>query len=62
MKKINAENTYPPGLLHPFPVPEQKWESISMDFITRFPKVQGKDCIFVVVDRLDKYANLFVVP
>ena len=32
-----------------------------MDFITNFPKVFGKDCIFVVVDRLTKFAHLFVV-
>ena len=32
-----------------------------MDFITGFPKVFGKDCIFVVVDRLTKFSHLFVV-
>ena len=26
-----------------------------MDFISRLPKVLGKDCIFVVVDRLAKF-------
>ena len=32
-----------------------------MAFITSLPKVLGKDCIFVVVDRLIKYAHLFSV-
>jgi hypothetical protein len=32
-----------------------------MDFITRLPKVQGKDCIYVVVDRLTKYTHLFAI-
>ena len=32
-----------------------------MDFITGFPKVFGKDCIFVLVDRLTKFPHLFVV-
>ena len=32
-----------------------------MDFITGLPKVLGKDCIFVVVDRLTKFAHSFVV-
>jgi hypothetical protein len=26
-----------------------------------FPKVQGKDCIFVVVDRLTKFAHFFSI-
>ena len=56
-----VEHTHPTGLLHPLPIPTQKWESISMDFITGLPKVFGKDCIFVVVDRLTKFAHIFVV-
>eukprot|EP00253_Pinus_taeda_P014747 PITA_14747 len=48
------------GLLQPLPIPEVKWESISMDFITRLPMVQGKDCI-VVVDRLTKYTHFFAI-
>ena len=57
-----SEHTLPAGLLQPLPIPEHKWESISMDFITVLPKVNGKDCIFVVVDRLTKYAHFFAIP
>jgi hypothetical protein len=53
------EHTHPAGLLQPLPIPEHKWESISMDFITGFPRAQGKYCIFVVVDRLMKFAHFF---
>lgn len=53
--------TYPTGLLQPLPILDQKWESISMDFITGLPKSQGKDCIFVVVDRLTKFAHFFSI-
>jgi hypothetical protein len=32
-----------------------------MDFITRLPKTQGKDCIFVVVDMLTKFSHFFSI-
>ena len=32
-----------------------------MDFITGLPKTQGKDCIFVVVDRLTQFAHFFAI-
>jgi hypothetical protein len=55
------EHTHPVGLLQPLPIPEHKWESISMDFITCLPKTQGKDCIFVVVNRLTKFAHFLAI-
>ena len=32
-----------------------------MDFITQLPKYQGKDNIYVLVDRLKKFAHFFAV-
>lgn len=32
-----------------------------MDFITRLPKVQGKDYIYVVADLLTKYAHFIAI-
>eukprot|EP00253_Pinus_taeda_P004243 PITA_04243 len=58
-QRNKGEMSYPAGLLQPLPIPEGKWECISMDFITGLPMVQGKDCIFVDVDRLTKYAHFF---
>jgi hypothetical protein len=56
------EHTLPTRLLQPLPIPEQKWESISMDFTTSLPKVQGKDYIYVVFDRLTKFAHFYAIP
>jgi hypothetical protein len=36
-------------------------ECVSMDFITGLPKVHGRDCIYVVVDRLTKFAHFFAI-
>jgi hypothetical protein len=47
--------------LQPLPIPEHKWESISIDFIIWLPIAQGNDCIFVVVDRLMKFAHFFPI-
>ena len=33
-----------------------------MDFITGLPKVQSKDCIYVVVDRLTKFSHFYAIP
>ena len=32
-----------------------------MDFITGLPKTQGRDCIYVVVDRLTMFAHFFAI-
>ena len=32
-----------------------------MAFITGLPKTQGRDCIYVVVDRLTKFAHFFSI-
>ena len=45
------------GLLQPLSIPSQRWEDISMDFITSLPKYEGKSVIMVVVDRITNYAH-----
>ena len=46
-----------PGMLQPLPIPSQRWEEVSMDFITGLPKLEGKCLITVIVDRFTKYAH-----
>jgi hypothetical protein len=55
------EHGLPAGPLQPLPIPKHKWESISMDFITSLHKVQGKDCIYVVVDILTKLSHFYTI-
>jgi hypothetical protein len=57
-QQVKAEHQHPTGLLQPLPVPEWKWETISLDFITGFPKTQKhNDSIMVVIDKLSKSAH-----
>jgi hypothetical protein len=52
-----VETIKTPGLLKPLSIPSQRWEEVSMDFITGLPKSEGKSVIMVIVDRLTKYAH-----
>jgi hypothetical protein len=59
---VKAEHRHPMGLLHPFPIPEKKWEVITMDFITGLPRMNKKhDSIMVVVDKLTKASHFVPV-
>jgi hypothetical protein len=52
-----VETIKTPGLLQPLSIPSQRWEEVSMDFITGLPKSEGKSAIMVNVDRLTKYTH-----
>eukprot|EP00253_Pinus_taeda_P029300 PITA_29300 len=62
MSQIKAEHQHPAGLLQPLPIPEWKWETISMDFITGLPQTKkSNDSIMVVVDKLSKATHFIPV-
>lgn len=60
-QRNKAEHVANPGLLQPLPIPDKVWSCISMDFVEGLPKSEGKDVIFVVVDRLTKYAHFMAL-
>ncbi|GJP57580.1 hypothetical protein CLOP_g20993, partial [Closterium sp. NIES-67] len=71
-----SDTKKPGGLLQPLEIPDEPWESVSLDFITDLPKIRdGHTAILVFVDRLtnmvhfvatttdvsaERYAKLFV--
>jgi hypothetical protein len=46
------------GLLKPLPVPERRWQDISVDFIIELPLSKGCTAIMVVVCRLSKMIHV----
>ncbi|GKF73531.1 putative reverse transcriptase domain-containing protein, partial [Tanacetum coccineum] len=60
--KVKDEHQRPSGLLQKPEIPEWKWESITMDFITKLPRTRnGHDAIWVIVDRLTKSAHFLAI-
>jgi hypothetical protein len=60
--KVKAEHKRIVGLLQPLPVPEWKWEEVTMDFVIGLPLSQiKKDAIWVGVDRLTKAAHFILI-
>ncbi|GJW66088.1 putative reverse transcriptase domain-containing protein [Tanacetum coccineum] len=55
--KVKAEQQRLSGLLVQPEIPQWKWDNITMDFVTKLPRPsQGYDTIWVIVDRLTKFA------
>jgi hypothetical protein len=50
----------PTGPLHPLPIPDQRGDSIAMDFIGPLPLDEGFDCILSITDRL--HSDVRILP
>jgi hypothetical protein len=58
-QRNKSETRRPAGLLQPLQIPDSRWETVSMDFITCLPKSHmGSDAILVFVDKLTKMVHL----
>ena len=59
---MKDEHKHTTGFLQPFPIPEWKWEVISLDFITGFSLTQKQhDSIMIVVDKSSKSSHFITV-
>ena len=57
-QKAKIEHQRSGGTLQPLDVPQWKWDSISMDFVTHLPRsTKGHDSVWVIVERLTKCAH-----
>ncbi len=57
-QRNKASNKPASGTMHPLPIPESRWESVSVDFIVQLPRTShGHDAVAVCVDRLSKMAH-----
>ena len=56
------EHQTPAGKLQSLPIPEWKFEHITMDFVSGLPLTQdGKDAVWVIVDRMTKVAHFIPI-
>uniref|UniRef100_A0A7N2LFY1 RNA-directed DNA polymerase n=1 Tax=Quercus lobata TaxID=97700 RepID=A0A7N2LFY1_QUELO len=61
-QQVKVLHQRPSGLLQPLPIPQWKWEKITMDFLSRLPRSpKGHDAIWVIVDRMTKTANFLPI-
>ncbi|KAI5330678.1 hypothetical protein L3X38_020804 [Prunus dulcis] len=61
-QQVKAERQKPSGLLQPLPIPEWKWEHLTMDFVFKLPRTRNRhDGVWVIVDRLTKSAHFLPV-
>ena len=61
-QQVKFKHIKPSCLIQEMSVPTLKWEEINMDFVVWLPRTRRKmDSIWVIVDRLTKFAHFIPV-
>jgi NADH:ubiquinone oxidoreductase subunit E len=61
-QRVKVEHMHPMDLLQSLAFSEKKWEVVTIDFITKFPrKTRQHDSIMLVVDKLTKASHFVPV-
>ena len=61
-QQVKAEHQVPTGLLIPLPIPQWKWDNITMDFASGLPLTQWKhDSVWVIFNKLTKSTHIIPV-
>jgi hypothetical protein len=61
-QKVKDKHIHLVGFLQPFPIPKWKWEVVTTNFITRFPKITREYyAIMVFMERLTMVAHFTAV-
>ena len=55
--RTKVQRHVPVGELHPLPIPDGRWDTISVDFIVELPDSTGYDVVMVVVDSVGKRSH-----
>ena len=61
-QQMKIEHQAPAGKLRPLPIPEWKWEKVTMDFVMGLPRTTKRhDVVWVIVDQLAKSAHFLPI-
>jgi len=60
-QRAKGSNQKTMGKLHPLPIPTKPWDSIGMDFIGPFPKINSYNYLWVVICRMTSMVHLIPV-
>ncbi len=56
--KTKIQHQHPIDRLQSLPIPDARWDMVSVDFIVELPDSNGHNAIMVAVDLADKCAHI----